>query len=185
MSPVNVGERIRQLRLHLGMSVRTLATKTGFSPSLISQVENGQAMPSIGSLERIAMILGVSLGKFFTEVEPSTVGVVRANARQKLTSTWSPVSIEALAPLDGWVQFEPIMLTMAPGGCSGKFPAARGGEKFAFIVEGEVTLTLGDAVHVLRQGDAIMFIPTIPNYQWENTGAGPAQVVLITLRGQP
>jgi transcriptional regulator with XRE-family HTH domain len=167
------------------MSVRTLATKTGFSPSLISQVENGQAMPSIGSLERIAMILGVSLGKFFTEVEPSTVGVVRANARQKLTSTWSPVSIEALAPLDGWVQFEPIMLTMAPGGCSGKFPAARGGEKFAFIVEGEVTLTLGDAVHVLRQGDAIMFIPTIPNYQWENTGAGPAQVVLITLRGQP
>ena len=30
MSPVNVGERIRQLRLDLGMSVRTLATKTGF-----------------------------------------------------------------------------------------------------------------------------------------------------------
>ena len=37
MSPVNVGERIRQLRIGLGLSVRSLATQTGFSPSLISQ----------------------------------------------------------------------------------------------------------------------------------------------------
>ena len=65
MSSVNVGGRIRQLRLGLGMSVRALAAKTGFSPSLISQAENGQVTPSIGSLERIAMALGVSLGKFF------------------------------------------------------------------------------------------------------------------------
>ena len=67
MSPVNVGERIRQLRLGLGMSVRTLATKSGFSPSPISQVERSQVTPSIGSLERIAMVLGVSLSKFFVE----------------------------------------------------------------------------------------------------------------------
>ena len=98
MSHVNVGERIRQLRLGLGMSVRTLATKTGFSPSLISQVENGQVTPSIASLERIAMALGVSLGKFFAEPDARAVGLVRASARQKLTSTWSPVSIEALGP---------------------------------------------------------------------------------------
>jgi transcriptional regulator with XRE-family HTH domain len=61
MSPVNVGERIRQLRLGLGLSVRALAAETGFSPSLISQVEHSHVMPSIGSLERIAMALGVSL----------------------------------------------------------------------------------------------------------------------------
>ena len=79
MSSVNVGERIRQLRLGLGMSVRALAAKTGFSPSLISQAENSQVTPSIGSLERIAMALGVSLGQFFAEPETSTV---RSGARQ-------------------------------------------------------------------------------------------------------
>ena len=46
------------------MSVRALATKTGFSASLISQVENSQIMPSIGSLERIAAVLGVNLSEF-------------------------------------------------------------------------------------------------------------------------
>src|SRR2546426_12111513 len=123
MSSVNVGERIRQLRLGLGMSVRALAAKTGFSPSLISQAENGQVMPSIGSLERIAMALGVSLGKFFAEPETSAVGLVHANARQKLTSTWSPVSIEALAPLDKAGTLQPVMLTMELKGHSGTFPA--------------------------------------------------------------
>jgi transcriptional regulator with XRE-family HTH domain len=184
MRPVNVGERIRQLRLGLGMSVRALATQAGFSPSLISQVEHGQVTPSIGSLERIAMALGVSLGKFFAEPAPSTVGLVRASARQKLTSTWSPVSVEALAPLVGVGTLEPVMLTMAPGGRSGKYPAAPGGEKFALIFAGEVTLTLGDEGHVLRHGDAITFTAAT-EHQWDNTGAGPAQVVIVTKRVLP
>jgi transcriptional regulator with XRE-family HTH domain len=184
MRPVNVGGRIRQLRLGLGISMRTLATQTGFSPSLISQVEHGQVTPSIGSLERIAMTLGVSLGKFFAEPAPSTVGLVRASARPKLTSTWAPVSVEALAPLDGAGTLEPVMLTMAPGGRSGKYPAAPGGEKFALIFAGEVTLTLGDEVHVLRHGDAITFTPAA-EHQWDNTGAGPAQVVIVMRRVLP
>jgi transcriptional regulator with XRE-family HTH domain len=184
MSPVNVGKRIRQLRLGLGMSVRALATKSGFSPSLISQVEHSQVTPSIGSLERIAMALGVSLGKFFTEPDPSIPRLVRASARPQLTSTWSSVSIEALGPLDGSGTLEPIMLTMAPGGRSGIFPAAPEGEKFALLVEGEVTLTLRDEVHVLRTGDAITFAPATP-HQWENSGAGPAHVVIVTRRILP
>ena len=184
MSSVNVGERIRQLRLGLGMSVRILVAKTGFSPSLISQAENSQVTPSIGSLERIAMALGVSFGQFFVEPETNTVRLVRASVRPKLTCTRSPVSIEALAPLGEAGKLEPVMLIMAPGGRSGKFPAAPGGEKFALIVAGEVALTLGDEVHVLRTGDAITFIPATP-YEWANTSTGSTQVVIVTERLLP
>jgi transcriptional regulator with XRE-family HTH domain len=183
MSPVNVGARVRQLRLGIGLSVRTLAAETGFSPSLISQVERGHVTPSIGSLERIAIALGVSLSTFFAEPETNPEGLVRANARQKLTSTWSPVSIEALRPMKGGM-LEPVLIAMAPGGRSGKFSTAHAGEKFALVLEGEVTLTLGDEVHVLRSGDAITFASTIP-HQMENTGAEPAHVVVVTVRGRP
>jgi transcriptional regulator with XRE-family HTH domain len=184
MSPVNVGERIKQLRRGLGMSVRTLATKSGFSPSLISQVEHNQVTPSIGSLERIAMVLGVSLSKFFSESQTTTMRLMRASARPQLTSTWSPVSIEALSPLDGSGALEPIMLTMAPEGHSGIFPAMPGGEKFALLVEGEVTLTLGDEVLVLRTGDAVTFTPST-SHQWENSGAVPARVLIVARRNLP
>jgi transcriptional regulator with XRE-family HTH domain len=181
MSSVNVGERVRQLRLGQGMSVRNLAAKTGFSPSLISQVEHGQVTPSIGSLERIAMALGVGLGKFFSEPNTHVTGLVRASARQRLTSTWSPVSIEALGPMDGSGKLESVLMTMAPGGRSGKYPATDSAEKFAFIVEGEVTLTVGGEVHTLGTGDAITFAPA-DQHQWENSEAGIAQVIIVVGR---
>ena len=110
--------------------------------------------------------------------------LVRASARPKLTSTWSPVSIEALAPLDEAGKLEPVMLIMAPEGRSGVFPAAPGGEKFALVVEGEVTLRLGDEGHVLRKGDAITFTPATP-YEWTNITTGPTQVVIVTERVLP
>jgi transcriptional regulator with XRE-family HTH domain len=181
MNSVDVGGRIRQLRLGLGMSIRTLAAKTGFSPSLISQVEHGQVTPSIGSLERMARVLGVSLGKFFSEPDSAAVVLVQASARQKLTSTWSPVSIEALSPMDRSGKLESVMMTLAPGGRSGKYPVTESGQRFAFIVEGEVTLTLGNEVYMLGKGDAITFTPASP-HQWENTTAGIAQVMIVVGR---
>ena len=184
MNSVNVGERMRQLRRGLGMSVRALATTTGFSPSLISQAENNLVTPSIGSLERIAMALGVNLSQFFAEPETSAVHLVRASMRPRLTSTWSPVSIEALMPLDEAGKLEPVMLTMAPGGRSGRYPAAPGGERFALVMEGEVTLTLGDEVYSLGKADAITFTPATP-YEWTNISTGPVQVVIITERVVP
>ncbi len=137
MSAVDLGEHIRQFRLGIGLSVRTLATQTGLSPSLISQVEHGHVTPSIGSLERIAMVLGVSLGQLFAEPEPSPIGLVRATARPQLSSTWSPVSIEALGSMDGAWRLEPVMLTLAPGGRSGQDPTVQSGEKFGSFSRGK------------------------------------------------
>ena len=37
---------------------------------------------------------------------------------------------------------------------------------------------------VIRTGDAITFVPAIP-HQWENSGAGPAHVVIVTRRVLP
>ena len=65
-----VGKVIRRLRDRTGLSVRGLASKSGFSPSFISQVELGQASPSIASLEKIASALDVTLGEFFEKGIP-------------------------------------------------------------------------------------------------------------------
>jgi transcriptional regulator with XRE-family HTH domain len=118
-SQTHVGERLRQLRIGRGLSVRTLAAKAGFSPSFISQVEHDQVSPSIASLERMAAVLGVTLGGFFTEPPPSPVLVVRVAERQELTSAWSRATIEALGPAGGTRTLDPIMITLAPGGRSG------------------------------------------------------------------
>jgi transcriptional regulator with XRE-family HTH domain len=163
---VHVGARLRQLRVSAGRSVRSLAPKSGFSARLMSQVAHGQVTPSIGSLECMAMTLGVGLGQFFVAAVPSPRRLVRTRARPRRTRPWSPGVVEALGPLDG-------SSTLAPGGRSGLAPAVPRDEKFALLVAGEVAFTLGDAVHVLKSGDAITFFPATP-HQWENRGAAPA-----------
>ena len=71
MSSVNVGERIRQLRLGLGISVRALAAKTGFSPSLISQAENGQVTPLLGRWSALPWLSGSALESFLRSQRPA------------------------------------------------------------------------------------------------------------------
>ena len=86
---LHVGEMVRRFRALRQLSVRTLADKCGFSPSFISQVERGQASPSIASTERIATALGVTLGEFFRAASPSLPAIVRVKDRPVLQSQWS------------------------------------------------------------------------------------------------
>jgi uncharacterized cupin superfamily protein len=109
------------------------------------------------------MELGITLGAFSADPEPAAAQLVHVNARQKLTSMLSLVSIEALRPTDGVGMPEPNLFSMAPGSHSRTFPTAGAGENFALVVEGAVTLRLGDEVHGLRPGDAITFAAAIPH----------------------
>src|SRR5690348_15705448 len=111
-----VGRRLRTLRQQRRLSTRALAAAVGFTPGFISQVELGQASPSIASLERIAAALGVTLGQFFQdEAEPAPT-VVRAHERRVLRSGWSHAEVALLSPAAGADGFEALLIALEPGG---------------------------------------------------------------------
>jgi transcriptional regulator with XRE-family HTH domain/mannose-6-phosphate isomerase-like protein (cupin superfamily) len=62
-----VGDRIRDRRQSLDMSVRELARRLALSPSLISQIERGKATPSVATLYAITTELKMSLDELFSE----------------------------------------------------------------------------------------------------------------------
>jgi transcriptional regulator with XRE-family HTH domain len=97
VDPHVMGEQVQRLRSERRFSVRAFAAQTGFSPSFISQLENGQVLPSLGSLHKIAEALGVTLGEFFAaaETEDETL-IVRSEKRRRMDSTWTDAHIEAL-----------------------------------------------------------------------------------------
>lgn len=178
---VQVGEQVRRLRTAQGLSLRTLAARAGFSPSFISQVENDQVSPSISSLERIATALEVTLAGFFSVHQQEAGVVIRSADRQNLASSWSWARIEALGPVEGNTHLEAVMITMAPGGRSGKRPSSHSGEEFALVFDGEVSLTLGTEVHVLFRGDTVNFASETPHL-WENSGTAAARIVIVSSR---
>lgn len=56
-----LGERLRAARIQRSLSVRELARLVGCSASLISQVERGLSMPSVGVLYSLATVMQCSL----------------------------------------------------------------------------------------------------------------------------
>jgi transcriptional regulator with XRE-family HTH domain len=97
VDPQVIGEHIRRLRSDRRTSVRAFAAQTGFSPSFISQLENGLVSPSLGSLHKIAEALGVTLGEFFGAAETGEESlIIRPDTRRRMDSTWTDAHIEAL-----------------------------------------------------------------------------------------
>ncbi|HET7295167.1 MAG TPA: XRE family transcriptional regulator [Vicinamibacteria bacterium] len=185
MSPVlkqdAVAAWVRRLRTEQGMSLRTLARRTDFSPSFISQVENGVVSPSIASMEKISAALGVSLGEFFAAAaqgEPHLI--VRAADRLRLTSAWSQGRIEALGPMSGTRQ-QPVVITLEAGGRTAKHPAPHDTEEFAYVLAGKPTLTLGPEEHALGPGDAVT-IRARELRRWENRGSAQVRLLVVSVR---
>jgi transcriptional regulator with XRE-family HTH domain len=176
-----VGDLVRRLREQRGLSLRALAGATDFSPSFLSQLEHGEVSPSISSMERIANTLGVTLGEFFSSLGSSEGGiVVRAADRVLLQSQWSQATLEALSPMNRGRLIEPLLITLEPGGRSGKHPTAQAREEFAYVLEGEVELTLGPDTFRLGAGDAATILRGEVRH-WANSGSKRAHVLVVSV----
>src|SRR5690349_16048122 len=99
--PPEVGERLRERRMALDMSVRELARRLSLSPSLISQIERGKATPSVGTLYAVTNELGLSMGTLFAGAENGDVGESPESAfASALAKIQVPGGAEETAPAD-------------------------------------------------------------------------------------
>jgi len=182
VDPHVIGEHVRRLRTERRTSVRAFAAETGFSASFISQLENGQVTPSLGSLHKIAEALGVTLGEFFAFAEKGEETlIVRGGERQRLDSTWTDAHIESAGPIRSSSRLEAMIAIFGPGGRSGKHPHAQAQEEFAFVIRGRVILTLADEENELGPGDAVTLPARAPR-MWENRKKETAEVLMVSAR---
>lgn len=178
---IQVGKIIRRLRTRQQMSVRGLADKCGFSPSFLSQVELGQASPSIASTEHITSALGVTLGEFFRAAAPSPPAITKSKQRPVLKSGWSRAKIEALGPPNEDSRLESMLITLKSGGASASRPYTRQTEQLVVVFRGTVRLQLEEEPHTLKEGDAVS-IPAGTRHFWKNTSRGLCQILLVSPR---
>lgn len=68
-----VGKRVKELREAAKMTQDDLGQKAKLSAKFLSQVENGQANPSIGVVARLAAALSMPLPAFFSREAPTAL----------------------------------------------------------------------------------------------------------------
>lgn len=185
----HIGSKIKVLRLARKKTLQEVADDTGFSPALISQIENNNVSPPIATLSRIAKVLGVRVGYFFKDEGPEEeYEVVRKESRPAVTRVISRTGGEhgytynALTHRKRDKIMEPFLLTVDPGMRDEENLYSHEGEEFLLILEGETELLLEDKRIVLTEGDCVYFESSLKHRLLSHGGKG-AKVLAVLAKG--
>lgn len=152
----NVGRGLRTLRQARRVSLADLARDTGYSEGYLSQVESGATIPAISALATLAASLGTDLTAFFPHDEDAKVYVARASDPHKLRI--APNAREEYTILtaeDDDATFTALIHRIFPS--DEVFRYRHVGERFALVLSGEVSLTIGGEEFELGPGDTIHY----------------------------
>ncbi len=175
-----LGGRIRSLRAERSLTLASLSLKSQISVGMLSHIERGKASPSIKTLDRLRIALGVPLASFF-DTGPSRSAqesvVTRAGKRPTLSFSNFGLIKELLSP-PGHSDLELLMLSIDVGGSSGPDPWRRAGEKGGIVLEGRLELQVAEQIYVLEMGDAFQFDSSQP-HTFRNLAETTTRVVWV------
>ncbi len=142
---LKLGEKIRELRLKRGNTLKHIAEITGLSVPLLSQVENNSVSPPVATLLRIAKALEVGISHFFREEESKGRAIVVRKDERKMAfrSTHTHrqeagYSYEALAYTKNSKHMEPFLVEFEPRNKEKVSFLKHRGEEFVFVFRGRL-----------------------------------------------
>lgn len=173
---MEIGVKIKQLRLQRGLTQEELASRTELTKGFISQLERDLTSPSIATLMDILEALGTNVASFFRE--PSEESVVYSAEDMFIKEEADGYAIRWLVTNAQKNALEPILVTIPPG-VSGAPDDPHEGEEFGYVLSGGVTLVLGEKKHRVKKGGSFYFRPSCVHYLI-NSGKIEARVLWVS-----
>jgi len=159
---MEIGDRLRSVRLSIGLSQRALAKQAGVTNATVSLIESGKLNPSFGVLKRIADSIPMDLSDFF--------GFEAQEADQAF---FGPEDFKELR--SGGILYRQVGGNLAnrslqmmheryePGSDTGKVLLKHEGEEAGLIIEGRLEVWVGTAKRTLKPGEAYAFPSSVPH----------------------
>ncbi len=206
-----LGPRLRLAREERQLSVRELARRIGCSASLISQIERGVSVPSVGVLYSLAAELDSSLDHLLfgadqrrpapaserprasgqraggrePEPGPSGPGIVQRADGRNIIDLASGVRWERLTPgADAMTDF--LEVIYSPGGHSTdeRRPLRHDGREYGLVISGRLQANVGFESYELGPGDSIAFDSSTPHEYLNKTGE-PVHAIWVVVHSEP
>ena len=174
---MDIGARLQRVRMAKDLSQRELAKRVGVTNSTISLIEQNKVSPSVSSLKKVLDGIPISLADFFTldlDAGPPDSPFYGAGELPDVGS--NGLHYFLVGQHRPQRQMCILREVMPPGGDTGEEMLRHEGEEGGVVVQGEVEVTVGDQVRVLRAGEAYYFESKVP-HRFRNVGDGEAVIV--------
>ena len=175
---MQIGNKLRRLRLQRGLTQEELADRCELSKSFISLLERDLTSPSLDTLSDLLESLGSDLPSFFRETGSERLVFSSEDIFVKEDPEGICGQIKWLIPSAQKNQMEPILLEMGPGGETTEDDPHEG-EEFGYVLSGSVRIVLGDREEKARKDESFCFRPTAP-HKLVNAGKVPCRVLWVS-----
>ncbi len=177
----DVGARLREARQIAGLTQRQLAERAGVPHSQISMVKQNHSSPSVASLCKILGGVPMTMAAFF---EPDRgLGARIFFSPEKLldlTSRLSPGTTAgsscAKSAMPECTICKACQERYEPGADTGPSMLEHASHEGSIVIAGEIELTVGSQVRLLRSGGAYLFDSRRP-HRFRNRSDRPAELV--------
>ncbi|RAP74331.1 helix-turn-helix domain-containing protein [Paenibacillus montanisoli] len=155
---MELGDKIKKLRLDQNRKIAEIAEVCGFSKSLLSKIENGKTIPPIATLVKIADALGTKVSILLDDEQRSgTIYTPQDKSHNQLVKTEKGYSFHAFAVERGEKLMQPYLFVARKGEEDHRKSFSHHGEEFIFVLEGEMRYTVGASEYKLGPGDSLYF----------------------------
>lgn len=172
---VDIGGRLRSLRLKHKLSQRQLASKAGVANSTISLIESNGTNPSVGALKRILDGIPIGLAEFFAfEPEQPARAFYRADELKEIGK--GGISYRQVGDNLFGRSLQILEECYQPGSDTGKVPLVHEGEEGGIVLCGRLEVTVDGERRILGPGDAYYFESRRP-HRFRCVGPNPCRIV--------
>lgn len=182
---IGIGAALKALRAKNHLTITDLAAKTGLSKNLITEIEEGETIPPVATLLKLASALNVGMAAFFeTGAGVETVSVTRKGERARIKRRphhhegevdYVYESLETKKP---GKHMEPLLVEFMPMETADMVFTSHEGEEFLYLLEGKLEFRSDERVEVLQPGDTIYF-DSERNHSFRSLDKKPSKAIVI------
>jgi transcriptional regulator with XRE-family HTH domain len=169
-----VGAQVKRWRRERGLTLATVAERTGLNVGYLSQVENDKASPSLGCLASIGDALEVPIAWFLIDEVPEPRVVRAAERTSRITDFGRIERVDGNLSRDLSI----VEAVAKPGSRTGAH--AHRGEEHHVVLRGRFRMTQGDHAVEVAPGDYVRWDGTIP-HDAEVIGDDEGAMLIISL----
>ncbi len=173
---MQIGDKIKKLRLQRGLTQDELAARTELSKGFISQLERDITSPSIATLMDILEALATDVSSFFSDTTDEKI--VYSEKDMFVKEQENGVAVQWLVTNAQKNALEPILVTL-PEGQQTEPDDPHEGEEFGYVLSGSISLMLDGQKFKAQHGDSFYYRPNCVHYL-KNSGKREARILWVS-----
>lgn len=181
-----IGEKIKNLIEIRNLTTEDIANNSGVNKELVDKIVDGEVIPSLTPLTKIARSLGVRIGTFIDDDVQTGPLVVKKGKSDKVVyfsgdenkTDSSHLDFYSLAAGKTDRNMEPFIIDIEADPEHEHELSSHEGEEFIYVLEGAIEIVYGQDKYTLETGDSIYY-DSIVKHHLHGYNNEPAKILAV------